>query len=199
MTVISPSITTVESISTTTALGETVTLSQETTILPSLQLTATVTPINATIGQNISVSTDVYNSLPYNVTLNATSIVNPSQGPCAQNQATAVTVYSGHYSFANISNASPLLLYNASLVFLCPAQFHFTYTFLPDSDNATVVTLPPFSLPAVSELVNETNILSGYWSKSAGTYAFQDFGPGQYTLLVSDAWGQEVVCYFQVS
>jgi len=201
LTIVSSSISTVESITTITTAGETVTMfTGNFSLLPSLQLTANVLPVNATPGQNISVIANVYNSLPYNVTLNVISIVNPSEGPCAQNQATAAEVYSGHYTFANISNATPLLLYNASQVYLCPAQFHFTYTFLPNSDNATVVTLPPFSLPTVSEIVNETSILSGYWTKSGNSsYTFQDFGPGQYSVLVMDAWGQEVICYFRVS
>jgi hypothetical protein len=200
LTVISSSISTVESISTMTSAGQTMTVfTGSSSLLPSLQLTADVLPVNASPGQNISMIADVYNSLPYNVTLNATSIVNPSQGPCAQNQATAVNVYSGHYTFVNISHATPLLLYNASQDYLCPAQFHFTYTFLANSDNATVMTLPPFSFPTIAEIVNETSTLSGYWTKSENSYAFQNFGPGQYTVLVMDAWSQETICYFQVS
>jgi len=186
------------SISTTTTTSET-TITGSTMVAPSVELAASVLPINPTPGENISISADVYNPLVYTVMLNATSIVNPAYGPCAQNQATSIDVYSGHYTFSNISEGAPLLLYNASQLFLCPAQFHFTYSFNPNSDNATIVTLPPFSLPTVSKIVNETSIVSGYWTKSGNSYAFQHFDPGQYSVLVTDAWSQETICYFQVS
>lgn len=208
ITVVSPSISTstVESVSTTTTImspigtnltttttasGETVTvISGSTAILPSLQLTAALSPAIAAPGQNVSVWADVYNSVPDNVSLNATAIVYPSQEPCGVDQATAIDVYSGHYTFANISNSTPLFLWNASEVPLCPPPIHFTYNFLPDSDNATVMIFPP---AAVSEIVNETYTFSGYWARSGTSfppsYSFQNFDAGQYTLSLLQMHG----------
>jgi len=207
-TAIFPTTTTIVMTDTTTetriSQGPTVTFSQ-TSLEPGLQLDASVFPENTTVGQNVSILSEVYNSLPHNVTVNAISIVNPSIGPCAFGQAIAVSVYPGYYSFANVSSATSLLLYNASLIFLCPAASNSTYTFLPNSDSAIVQYQAPFSSSPFPEMVNLTTNIGGYWNKSGtggfnGTnYEFQYFNPGIYTVLVSDAWSQEVICYFRIS
>ena len=109
---------------------------------PSLQLSASVRPSNITVGENITVNTEVYNPLPLTVTLNGSSIHNPSEAPCGVG-VIAVRIYAGHFLFSNISNATPLLLYNDSFAPLCPVLIQGTYSFLPNSDYATVQTCHP--------------------------------------------------------
>jgi hypothetical protein len=169
------------------------------TAVPSLQLSASVTPSNGSSGQNFSIRADVYNSLPNIVTLNTTEITNHANGPCGSG-AIAVTAYSGHYTFSNVSNATPLILFNASLAISCFATFRGSYTFSPNSDNATIHYVFPASLN-FSKSVNLNENLSGYWIREGnGTlFNFQSFLPGTYSAVVSDAWGQELMCYFRVT
>ncbi|TLY17185.1 MAG: hypothetical protein E6K86_02675 [Thaumarchaeota archaeon] len=192
---------TVTSVLTTTALGSTTT---RTVTLASLELLVRVTPQVASQGRNITVVAEVYNPLQTIVVVNATTIINPAQGPCGQNSATGVRVYSGHFTSFTLSGATPLLLYNASLIPPCPAIFSFVYTFQPNSDNATVQALPPFPTQAETRLVNETTTLSGYWvncclAGPGASYMFQKFHPGQYTVVVFDEWGQQIIEYFEVT
>ena len=166
------------------------------TAVPSLQLSASVTPSNGSSGQNFSIRADVYNSLANIVTLNTTEIVNHADGPCGSG-AIAVTAYSGHYTFSNVSNATPLILFNASLAISCFASFRGSYTFSPNSDNATIHYVFPAS-PNFSKLVNLNENLSGYWVREGnGTlFNFQPFLPGPYSVVVSDAWGQDSCAIF---
>jgi hypothetical protein len=150
----------------------------------------------------VSVVAGVYNPLQNNVTVSGMEIDNPSQAPCGRGiDPVAIRVYQGHYSLANISTATPLLLYNASgPPPPCAAPFgSIEYTFLPDTDRATATYLPTGVL-----VVNETITLSGYWVPSllsgpGNYYHLHAFDPGIYTVLIFDTWGQQMVEYFHVS
>ena len=63
-----------------------------------LQLTATIKPVVAQQGNNISVTALVYDTLSTPVVVNATSMDNPADGPCQQGLATGVEVYQGSYT-----------------------------------------------------------------------------------------------------
>lgn len=109
-------------------------------------------------------------------------------------------MYHGHYTYANLSSASPLFLYNNTLP-PCPVAIPgFAYNFAPQSDEAKI-TGGGFRLNWV---VNETITEGGYWSGAQlnGTRwvkaTFHDFASGQYTVLSFDAWGQEELGYFGV-
>lgn len=189
---------TTTSVSTTTILQETAT---KTSTVPQLQLFAAVKPSSIAEGQNVTIVAEVYNPLQTNVTINVGEITNPTQGPCGLGVTpTGIWVYSGHYTFTNLSIASPLQLYNVSLAVPCAAVFNNTYTFQPNSDKATVSYLGT----SMTLVTNETISLSGYWI--AGLLAgpnsglvFHVFSPGSYTVVVFDAWGQQVVEYFEVT
>lgn len=113
-----------------------------TTASPYLQLFAAVKPSSVVVGRDVTIVAGVYNPLQTNVTINVGEITNPSQGPCGLGVTpTGIRVYSGHYTFANLSAASPLLLYNASMVVPWAFVFNNTYAFQPNSDNATVLYL----------------------------------------------------------
>ncbi len=165
-----------------------------------LVLVATIKPIQASQGENISVVAQVYNTLTTAVNVNATSMTNPAFGPCQQGFATGVHVYSGNYSYVEIFNnrsqPAQLLLYDPSLAYTCPEVFTFSYSFSPQSDVAVV---QPSGLKGASEPVNETSVLSGYWTGSGKNDTYKVFPPGIYTIVVYDAWGQKVVGYLQVT
>lgn len=181
-----------------TAVTTTVT---KTSTISGLQLFASVKPSSLAVGQNVTIVAGVYNPLQTKVQVNASEIINPTQGPCGLwTNPTGIRVYSGHYTFANLSTASPLLLYNAWPIVFCPISFNSTYTFQPNSDNATV----SYFETSTRLVANETILLSGYWVTSllAGPgpgYTFRNFGPGQYSVIIFDAWGQQLVEYFEVT
>lgn len=161
-----------------------------------LELTATITPTVLTEGQNISIVAEINNTLSKIVKVNATSLANPAYGPCQQGFATSIRIYSGNYSytelFNNRSQPMPLLLYNPSLIYTCPEVFNFRYTFNPKS---AIATIQPGN---ETKVVRESSVVGGYWTSSGQTYTFHDFQPGKYTVVVYDAWGQQLIGYFQV-
>jgi hypothetical protein len=117
---------------------------------------------------------------------------------------TGVLVYQGHFAFSNLSTAgSPLTEYNASgPPPPCAAPFgSLEYTFLPNSDKATVSYLGT----SITWVANQTVRLDGYWVPSGSDrYTLQQFGPGfpsatPYTVVVFDSWGQQAIGYFYVA
>jgi hypothetical protein len=169
-----------------------------------LELTVTFASTVLASGQTLTVVAEVNNTLPSEVKLNTTSMTNPVFGPCAQGFATGVEVYAGNYSymqlFNNGSRPSPLLLYNPSLSYLCPAVFTFMYTFRPNSAIATVQSFLGGSQAGKNEssVVKETSVVKGYWTGSGQYYNFHEFPQGQYTVMVYEGWGQKLIGYFQV-
>jgi hypothetical protein len=169
-----------------------------------LELTAALTPTRLAAGQNLTVVAEVNNTLSRELVVNSTSMTNPADGPCQQGFATGVHVYSGNYSydqlFNNRSNPTPLLLYNPSLIYTCPAVFTFTYTFQSNSAVATVQASLGGSqaLHNESQAVEETSNIGGYWTGTGQNYAFNRFQPGTYTVVVYDAWWNQLIEYFQV-
>jgi hypothetical protein len=182
----------------TVIVGGSATVSSNVT--DGLRLTATIYPINVPQGTNVTVTAQVNNTLSREVEANATSMADPAEGPCQQGLATGVRVYKGWDTPANLSKATELLLYNPSLVYLCPAVLAFQYSFAPDSDIATVQGILGGSRGSnTTGPVNETSILSGYWTGSGSQYAFQTFPQGSYTVVVFDAWGQTAIGHLQVA
>jgi hypothetical protein len=164
-----------------------------------LELTATITPAFLAEGQNVTIVAEVNNTSSSNVEANTTSVVNPAEGPCAQGFFTSLDVYSGNLSynqlFNNRSNPSPLRLYNPSLVYTCPRMFNFTYVFYPHGAVARIQS----DAGNGTKAVRETSVIGGYWTGSGQNYAFHSFPPGEYTVVVYDAWGsQKLIGYFQV-
>lgn len=164
----------------------------------SLELAATIRQAYLGEGQNLTVIAEVNNTSPDPLKVNSTSMDNPAYGPCDQGFATGIQVYAGHYSLTDLTEAQGLLLYNPSSTYFCPAIFTFYYTFSPNSANATMAPyLNGFAPENETRLVRETSVVGGYWIGSGQAYAFRRFDPGQYTVLVFDAWGNKVIGYFQ--
>ena len=149
-----------------------------------IQLALLVEPTNLGFGQNVTIKARVYNPTPTELTVTSVGIENPSQFPCYGHFDPAIDVYSGGYTFANLSRASPLLQYNA-IPQSCQPLSQLTYTFLPDGANST----------------QQTVVLGGYYVHSPGGfgYSFQHFPRGQYTVLAFDEWGQQAMQYFTVT
>lgn len=179
----STSISTVESITTVTTYypstpGSSVVYSN---ITSGIQLSAIISPSTSGFGQNFTVVAIVRNVLTVSIQLNATGLDNPAYGPCQQAIATGINVYSGYYTRANISEASPLSLYNPSLIYTCPTESTTRYDFSPGNG------------------VVETSVISGDWVGSAQNYTFNKYlPPGTYTVVVFDAWDQTAIGYIQV-
>jgi len=108
-------------------------------------------------------------------------MTNPAYGPCEQKFFTSIEVYSGHYVSANLTQGTPLLLYNPSLIYTCPTAGNYKVTLGPHQST------------------NETSTVAGFWTGSRQSYTFQAFYSGTYTMAVSDAWGQNVLIYFIVA
>ncbi len=168
---------------------------------PSLQLIASVSPQNITQGQNVSITAAVYNSLPYSVAVEASPITNPSESFCAINWPTAVTLFPGRLDWSSVIGARALMQYNPTSIQLCGTPNLLGYKFSPESDEAVPQSIPPNNLYPPAHSIKETLNMGGYWEKSSnGTnYVFQEFTPGTYTVLVSDAWEQEMISYFSVA
>jgi len=206
VSVVAPVTSTIESTQTEVLPEQTTTVIQEITVTlavptPSLQLYAQVTPENLTRDENAMIDAAIYNPTLSIVAVEASPMNNPSEAPCPIMQPIVFSLYSGHYTFSNLSEAVPLSQYNDSSSVLCSSALsQVGYTFLPSSDQAILQSQPPNNLHPPPVSINETETLGGYWAKSpiTGKYAFEEFSPGQYTVLVSDDWSQEVLCYFAV-
>jgi hypothetical protein len=168
-----------------------------------LELAVTL-PTRVPQGRNVTIVAEVNNTLSTPVRLNTTSMTNPAYGPCAQGFATKIVVYLGNYTylqlFNNRSNPTPLLLYNPTLIYSCPAVFTFTYTFNPKSSVATIQPfIGGFQSKNETRAVRENSVVGGYWTASGQTYTFHKFQPGVYTVVIFDAWGnQKVIGYFKI-
>jgi hypothetical protein len=159
------------------------------------------TPALAYQGQNVSISTELYNQYSEGVTLNASEILNPSEAPCGLGiRPIGIRIYAGQLSFGNLSSATPLTLYNATTPPACFVRYSSDYTFQAGSDNATVGYLST----STRLTVNYTDRFNGSWyscyltAGPCGGYQFSYFQPGAYTVFVFDAWGQQVIRHFSV-
>jgi len=137
---------------------------------PSLGLIAGAYTQNITSGENVSIVSEVYNSLPALVGVEAPPITDPSEAWCPFSTPTAVTLYLGYYTFANLTGAVYLLQYNGANEGACSSPPSIVYTFLPNSDEAYLVSNqhPPSILPGT---INETVSLSRIFWKSCGRHS----------------------------
>jgi hypothetical protein len=184
---------TVTSVSTSLLTTTFVTTALRPSFVNGLQLVISVSPLNLTQGQNVTISSWVYNPTSSALVVKFPGLENPSESPCELGSATAVDIYSGGYTFANLTGAAPLLQFNANVAppqcdNIAPAGSHPQYTFLSYGENSTM----------------DTNVFGGYYVyNSTGPafhrYVFQRFPSGTYTVVVFDAWGQQQLGHFTVN
>jgi hypothetical protein len=151
----------------------------------ALDLSVSIEPAASPQGLNLTVVASVINPTSSNLTFNSHAIYNPARGPCAEPIVTSVNVYMGHLGQGNFSGSKPLALFNPYAAYSCPTytQSVFNYVFGP------------------GQAINETSLLYGYWSGSGTSYTnynFRTFQVGDYTIVISDAWGQRAFEYFAV-
>ena len=182
------------SVFTTTARSTTTTLTTATA--PGLELIARVTPSSIASGKNISIIFGAYNPLSSTYATNVTSFRNQYLGSCPISEnPTTYYIYAGHVTFSNLAFNTPVFLHNPSTVVTCKHSFNSTLAFQPDSDLPTEIR-PNMT----SFLVNFTSTYHGYWARGSGSgYSFIAFAPGQYSVLVTDTWGQRELEYFVVN
>ncbi|HXW36818.1 MAG TPA: hypothetical protein VEJ36_02800 [Nitrososphaerales archaeon] len=128
-------------------------------------------------------------------------------GPCTD-LPLGVGVYQGDYGANNVSQATPLQLFEPG-VYNCPAEFSVSYyTFSSGSDNLSLYSSDQasagqtnysyrWSLPdSFSESV------TGYWTSQGNGLSesgvFTSFSPGLYTVVGGDDWGQLAFVHFEV-
>ncbi len=109
---------------------------------PAWSSSARVYPENLTSGENVSIISEVYNSLPESVEVEAPPINDPSEAWCPFSSPTAITLYLGYYTFTNLTGAVYLLQYNGANEGACSTPPSIAYTFLPNSDEANLQTYP---------------------------------------------------------
>ncbi len=111
-----------------------------------------------------------------------------------------MAILSGFYTFADVSGAEPLVLYDPKAVYNCPMMLAriTAYSFLSQTDIADVYgSCEPN--PCLVDMQISANLTSrGYWTAGPKSQ-FEDFLPGVYTVVGGDEWGALVVLHFTVS
>jgi len=128
-----------------------------------------------------------------------TLILNALVNCGVENYPLGLAIILGRYTSNNISSASSLYLWNPTVPNNgCPpfSAHTYFYVFNPRSDLALPSGLLQNSLPEPMDAIFEVN---GYWTGSGfNTGVFHYFGPGTYTLLAGDEWGDILFLYFTV-
>jgi hypothetical protein len=120
-------------------------------------------------------------------------------GPGGFGYPYGIAVFQGDYTSSNLSNATPLSLYDYSVIIPCLGPMpSAAYDFKPSSDIATVLSSAS-SFPNSTYAVNFELTESGYWTGVSPGVTKHDFAPGVYTVVAGDEWGALVVLHFTVS
>jgi hypothetical protein len=119
-----------------------------------------------------------------------------SLGPCGtQAYPFGVALYSGTYTAANVSQATPLQIYP---IVPCPLFIRLVtgYLFQPASDMAVVLPSGPNATATpMSANVTATGV---YGKGGAPSSSPTPLGPGTYTVAAGDEWGSVVVEHFTI-
>ena len=120
-------------------------------------------------------------------------------GPGGFGYPYGVAVFQGDYTSSNLSSATPLSLYDYSVIVPCPGPMPSAeYDFKPLSDIATVLSSAS-SFPNSTYAVNFELTEAGYWTGVSPGVTKHDFAPGVYTVVAGDEWGSLVLLHFTVS
>lgn len=184
----------------------------------SMNSTSIVDAPSKNIPSTILVTLSEYNILSHVNNLTANNgwpLANVSVGGCDYHEPFGIAVYKGNYSLQNVSSASSIDLFPVSLGCVVPSLPAKSYSFLPDSNTATIITSPYFessngnstttiSKTYSSEAMTGSIQLNGYCCRQvhlaggAYTVGLIPFDAGTYTLAAGDMWGDLVVLHFTV-
>jgi hypothetical protein len=158
-------------------------------------------------GGEISIVIDVKNTLLIENDVPVSdnwSYSNLGLGPCDNGPGGfgypyGIAIFQGNYTPLNLSTATPLSLYDYSVIVPCPGPMPSTaYDFKPLSDIATVLSSAS-SFPNSIFAINIEFTEAGYWTGVSPGVTKHDFAPGVYTIVAGDEWGSLVVLHFTVS
>jgi hypothetical protein len=120
-------------------------------------------------------------------------------GPGGFGYPYGIAIFQGNYTPLNLSTATPLSLYDYSVIVPCPGPMPSTaYDFKPLSDIAIVLSSAS-SFPNSTFAINIEFTEAGYWTGVSPGVTKHDFAPGVYTIVAGDEWGSLVVLHFTVS
>ena len=161
-----------------------------------LQLRMSVNAVILTSGEPLQINVSEYNTLPmYNNVAAATNwgVNGLTIGACPNINVLpfGVAVFQGHYDAQNISQGTPLVLFEAvpcvQLIRLITG-----YDFLPDSNNAAIMPGGDLSSPTP---MSATETVKGTYSKGI---QLTPLTSGMYTVVAGDEWGTLEFIYINV-
>jgi hypothetical protein len=132
------------------------------------------------------------------------SYANLEIGPCDNGPGGfgypyGIAIFQGNYTSLELSNATPLALYDYSLPPPCPGPMPSTaFDFKPLSDVATIIS-GSSSFPDSIVGMNTQLAATGYWTGVSPDVSKHSFAPGVYTVVAGDEWGTLVVVHFTVT
>jgi hypothetical protein len=171
-------------------------------------------------GDSVNLTVSVRNTRP--VAINKSGVSNwalptlgQGFGPCTNvsNSLFRIAAFTGYYTTANISQATPLTVADPSAFYSCTAISQFVYlTFLPNSNNvkeyscmgSNCTIYGPFPITG-SDLESYFQI-AGYWTNvtsvngttTTQSSAFHPLDNGTYSIAVGDGWGDLTILHFRV-
>jgi hypothetical protein len=147
----------------------------------------------------VTIRVDEYNTLAAANNVSAATewgLNDTSLGSCGDGVLPfGIAVFSGIYTSANVSQATPLRIYP---VVPCPMFIRLVtgYDFQPASDLAVV--LPSGSNATAMQMLATVNVTGIYGSGAMPSSTAIALGPGTYTVAATDEWGSVVVVNFTV-
>jgi hypothetical protein len=164
-----------------------------------LKLSLSLSPTTIQPGQELSIVIDEQNTLSVANNISASTrwqLNGLSLAPCEDWYPFKVNIFQGYYSSANVSTATPLMLYDPTVIFNCGLELMITsYGFQPSSDIAAMFYDTEQRSYETAEMKAEFNI-TGYWTDAGN---LTNFTPGVYTVVARDEWGASTVLHFVVS
>jgi hypothetical protein len=114
-----------------------------------------------------------------------------------------IRLYSGYYNQSTITSASPLGLYNDTMLYLpCVVMIRtlgHVGLFNPKSYNVTLTQVAPNYTNQSSNSQQKLALnLTGYWSTIRNNYTFHTLQPGTYTAEAVDIFNQTAIAHFIV-
>jgi hypothetical protein len=168
----------------------------------SLQLVLKINASEIISGQGVDIEYYFANPTSQNITLNSIwKYAMPYETPpCGGLVIPAL--YLGVYTKANISQATPLNLWQPNMGTACPSGGRaFSYTFLPNStqlsNSPTDTWMPIYGYLIASHncpYYNGTTI----YNTEANCWITQPFPSGNYTIAVGDEWNDLALLYLTV-
>ena len=169
-----------------------------------LKLSLSLNSTTLQTGQSVSIVIDEQNMLPVvnNVSSSDSWLLSGlSLCSCGTiNYPFGVAIFQGYYSSANVSTATPLMLYDPGALHGCPMILSeiTAYVFQPSINIADIFgSCDPNPCTSDTEM-NATVSATGYWMGSP-TATLTNFSPGIYTVVAGDEWGTSAVLHFTVS